>query len=492
MSCNSAGLPSSFDRFRKVWRIDYEFRQNKNHLPVPVAMFAKEHRTGQEVGPLTREQLLASTRLPFDTGPDVLVTSYSIVAELSCFLELGVPIPQNLICSYFETCAVINGLDIEGLKERRPKLPEACELFGIEHTSLARKEYMRDLILNNEEYTPEQWLEIADYNRDDVLDEIALSEAIAPTIDVPAALYRGRYGIAVAKMEACGIPISGRHLSAFQENWQGLRMFYIRRDDVFGLYDANGSFKEERFITLAERKGWASGWPRTATGKLSLSAKDIGQTGQALSGAEAVADPARFDRRAAAGPSAQHHRIGSSQPMRDPAVLDGYRAQSARRSRQGIPAVAAVMDSRNNCATTRLRNGAAGLESRRDRNLRWTERRPGDDRGLSGRRPSHGIRDPRRPGPRGRYQGQPWRCSQHGQADLARQPIRHVEVWGRGSSRQITGMGGNHTGPLPAFLSGVHRAATERRRPGRCLINALPASSAGRWWCTKEPRRARC
>ena len=277
MSCNCAGLPPSFDRFREIWRHDFEYRQDANHLPVPVALFAKEQRTGREIGPFNREQLLAMTRAPFDTGPDVLVTSYSIVAELSCFLALGWPMPHNLICTYFETCAAINGLDIEGLLKRRPRLLEACELFGLPHSSPERKKYMRDLILNNEEYTDEQWHEIADYNRDDVLDEIPLQETIAPSIDVPVALYRGRYGIAVAKMEACGIPISARHLAALRDNWQALRMFYIRRDDTFGLYDDAGSFKEDRFVALAESRGWAAGWPRTATGKLSLSAKDIGK-----------------------------------------------------------------------------------------------------------------------------------------------------------------------------------------------------------------------
>ena len=53
MSCSSAGLPTSFDRFRAIWHVDFEFRQDDNHLPVPVAMFAKEHRTGAEIGPLT-------------------------------------------------------------------------------------------------------------------------------------------------------------------------------------------------------------------------------------------------------------------------------------------------------------------------------------------------------------------------------------------------------------------------------------------------------
>ena len=179
MSSSSAGLPPDFDRFEEVWQIDFEFRQDENHLPVPVALSAKEQRTGREIGPLNRAQLLALDKAPFPTGPNVLVTSYVIVAELSCFLVLKWPMPCNLICSYFETCAAINGLDIEGLIERRPKLYEACDLFGLEHSSQARKDYMRDLILNNETYTEERWREIADYNREDVLDAERLLEALA-------------------------------------------------------------------------------------------------------------------------------------------------------------------------------------------------------------------------------------------------------------------------------------------------------------------------
>ena len=91
MSDSCVGLPTSFDRFRAIWHVDFEFRQDDNHLPVPVAMFAKEHRTGVEIGPLDRDQLLQMRQAPFDTGPNALVTSYSIVAELLCFKVLGWP-----------------------------------------------------------------------------------------------------------------------------------------------------------------------------------------------------------------------------------------------------------------------------------------------------------------------------------------------------------------------------------------------------------------
>src|SRR5215469_11310373 len=110
MSCSCAGLPSNFDRFREIWHVDFEFRVDENHLPAPVAMFAKEHRSGVEIS-MRRPQLLACARAPFDAGPDILVTSYSIVAELSCFRALSWQTPRHALCTYFETSAAINGLD---------------------------------------------------------------------------------------------------------------------------------------------------------------------------------------------------------------------------------------------------------------------------------------------------------------------------------------------------------------------------------------------
>jgi DNA polymerase-1 len=276
MSSNCAGLPTSFDRYREIWDHDFEFRQDGNHRPVPVALFAKEHRTGTEIT-MRREQLLACTKAPFDVGPDTLITSYSIVAELSCFRVLNWPLPRNLLCTYFETCAAINGLDIVGLTEKRPGLLGACDLFGIPHRmTTEHKDRMRDLILNNTDYTEAQWREIADYNRDDVLHSMPLLKALAQTIDLPAALFRGRYAKAVVDMEHNGIPIAIDYLAELQDQRQALRMYYIRRDDEFGLYDDTGSFREDRMEALIKAREWTT-WPRTATGKPELKSRTIGK-----------------------------------------------------------------------------------------------------------------------------------------------------------------------------------------------------------------------
>jgi hypothetical protein len=276
MSNNCAALPTSFDRFREIWDHDFEFRQDDNHRPVPVALFAKEHRTGTEII-MRREQLLACTKAPFDVGPDTLITSYSIVAELSCFRALHWPLPRNLLCTYFETSAAINGLDLVGLERKRPSLLEACELFGIPPCMTSeRKAYMRNLILSNTDYTEEQWREIEDYNRDDVLLSMPLLRALAPTIDLPAALFRGRYAKAVVDMEHNGLPVDVDYLAELKAQWQTLRMFYIRRDDEFGLYDEKGSFCTDRMEDLVEAKGWTT-WPRTDTGRLELKSIIIGK-----------------------------------------------------------------------------------------------------------------------------------------------------------------------------------------------------------------------
>jgi hypothetical protein len=219
MSYSCGDLPTSSDRFRSIWHVDFEFRFNDNHRPVPVAMFAKEHRSGAEIA-MHRDQLLACTRAPFDTGLDTLVVAYSAVAELSCFQVLRWPRPRHVLCTYFETSAAINGLDIVGLTERRPKLLEACDLFNIPHMTAEHKAHVRDIILNNTEYSEEQWREIEAYNRDDVLLEIPLLSALAPTIDLPAALFRGRYAAAVADWEMRGIPIDVDYLKELEVHWQ--------------------------------------------------------------------------------------------------------------------------------------------------------------------------------------------------------------------------------------------------------------------------------
>src|SRR5262245_48908151 len=131
--CNGCvDLPNSFDRFSAIWHVDFEFRQDASHLPVPVSMFAKEHRTGTEIS-MRRDRLLACTKAPFDTGPNALIVGYAVTAELLCFAALGWPMPRHVLCTYFEAAAAVNGMEVVGLEKKRPSLLEVCDLFAIPH-----------------------------------------------------------------------------------------------------------------------------------------------------------------------------------------------------------------------------------------------------------------------------------------------------------------------------------------------------------------------
>jgi DNA polymerase-1 len=276
MSYNYVALPGSFDGFQAIWHIDFEFRFDANHCPIPVSLFAQEHRTGEAMF-LRRRELLARRRAPFNTGPDVLVTGYSLVAELSCFQALGWPAPRHGLCTYIEAAAAINGADIVGLTERRPKLLEAASLFNILHPemSLERKDEIHAIILNQVNYSENDWRAIEDLNRVDVLINIPLLGTLAPIVDLPVALSRVRYSAAVAAMEARGLPVDAGYLDQVRACWPELRRHYIDRDDEFHLYDDNGSFRQDRFAALIGARNWI--WPQTETGKPDLKSATLGK-----------------------------------------------------------------------------------------------------------------------------------------------------------------------------------------------------------------------
>ena len=75
-------------RFRSIWHVDTEYREDANHLPIPVCLHAHDEVSGKTLS-LWRDELLASTRLPFDSGPDDAMVAFASNAELQSFLSLG-------------------------------------------------------------------------------------------------------------------------------------------------------------------------------------------------------------------------------------------------------------------------------------------------------------------------------------------------------------------------------------------------------------------
>jgi DNA polymerase I len=278
LTCGSCvDLPSKFDRFREVWGWDTEFRPDADHRPDLVTLFAKEIRSGRTVR-MRLADLIATGRLPFGNEPDTLVESYSAVAELACCLSAGVAMPANVLCTYAETSALINGLEIDGLTAKRPTLLEACDLFAIEHMDKERKDAVRDLIREKapSEYTSAEWALIEDYNAEDVETDIKLFLAEAATIDLAPALFRGQYSKTVACMEHVGVSVDAGYVGELSAAWPDLRMHYIHKLDSLRLYDDEGHFCEDRMAALIEAREWF--WPvKPKSGKYALDARTFGQ-----------------------------------------------------------------------------------------------------------------------------------------------------------------------------------------------------------------------
>jgi hypothetical protein len=263
------------DRFSAIWHCDFEYRQDANHLPVPISMCAIEQRAGTKIE-LWRDELLRCRQAPFDVGPNSVMVGYMCAAELSCFAALGWSFPHNVLDLYVETIVTINGDDAVWLQdEKRPSLQEALQLHGLTpRMTKEEKGYWRQIILDNTSYTVEQKAGIQGYNRTDVEETLALIGPMTPGLDLPHALHRGRYMGAVALMERTGLPVDRQRLDRFTDHWDPIRRFHIQRDDRLGLWEEL-SFREWRLEALIRDRNW--GWPRTDAGRLRMDHKTLGK-----------------------------------------------------------------------------------------------------------------------------------------------------------------------------------------------------------------------
>ena len=114
-------------------------------------------------------------------------------AEFGCFLELGWPLPENVLDLYVEHRVETNGertLCGDGLLG-------ALALRGLGHIDAGEKDEMRRLILERQQWSDEERRKILDYCASDVIGTVALFSKMAPSIDWPRAtpsraIYEGR------------------------------------------------------------------------------------------------------------------------------------------------------------------------------------------------------------------------------------------------------------------------------------------------------------
>jgi DNA polymerase I-like protein with 3'-5' exonuclease and polymerase domains len=127
---------------------------------------------------------------------------------------------------------------------------------------------MRRLILDQQQWTEDEKRKILDYCQSDVTGTAALFSKMAPSIDWPRALLRGRYMKAVGRMERNGVPVDTSLHREMVTNWGELKVQLIASVDAdFGVYEGT-SFRANKFADLLSARRIA--WPKYPDGALRL------------------------------------------------------------------------------------------------------------------------------------------------------------------------------------------------------------------------------
>jgi DNA polymerase I len=240
----------------------FEAANRSGERPRPVCMVAKELRTGQ-TWRLWRGEFDSTP--PFPTGPDALFVAFYASAELGCFHALGWPAPVRILDLCVEFRWLTNGLPTPA----GAGLVGALTYFGLDNLGAVEKDDMRLRVLGGGPWSENDRKTILVYCETDVSALERLLPAMAPRIDLPRALLRGRYMAAAAAIEAAGVPIDVPTLALLRRHWTDIQDELIAAIDTpYGVFEGR-SFRTDRFAQ------WLAAneipWPRLETGRLDLS-----------------------------------------------------------------------------------------------------------------------------------------------------------------------------------------------------------------------------
>ena len=250
------------NQYEETWAVDFEFIARPGERPVPVCLVAKELRTGRVVRQWHNE---FSALPPYRTDRKALFVSFYASAELGCHLALGWPTPANVLDLFCEFRNSLNGL----VPPAGWGLLGALAAHGLSHITTADKDAGRDLVMRGGPWTNEERRRVLSYCQSDVDALAPLLEQMAPRIDLPRALLRGRYMAAAAAIEWNGIPIDVPALGRLRKGWGDIKSRLIAEIDVDYRCFEGGAFRIAHFEKFLIRAGIP--WPRLESGQLDLS-----------------------------------------------------------------------------------------------------------------------------------------------------------------------------------------------------------------------------
>ena len=249
--------------YREIWFVDFEYHGADGEHQMPVCLVAGELTSGRVLR-LWQDEMGRLKKPPYSTDSDSLFVAYFASAEMGCHLALGWPLPENVLDLFTEFRTLTNGKSIPSGNG----LLGALACFGLPRIDSAEKDSMRDLILSGGPWSEQEQLDIFDYCESDVVALEKLLPKMAPHLDMPRALLRGRYMKAVAHIEFNGVPIDMERLNVFRNYWEEIQDQLISEIDAdYGVFEGR-TFKKNKFAEYLAKHGIP--WPRLISGSLDL------------------------------------------------------------------------------------------------------------------------------------------------------------------------------------------------------------------------------
>jgi len=185
--------------FQSVWIIAVGLEREPGEIAAPVFLFALDLKS-QKTVQLGRPKLLQVTHPPYPTGPQSLIVTFDATHLMSLHLVLGWRAPERIVDLAIEFRNLVNGQSCIGGKG----LYGALLWNGIPTSPLIGRG-------TGPTAGPAR---LAALER--------LFHAMQPSLDLPRALLRGRYMVAVARIEAQGVPLDKALVDPLTANWRAI------------------------------------------------------------------------------------------------------------------------------------------------------------------------------------------------------------------------------------------------------------------------------
>jgi len=268
-----------FDYFKKHFRIiacDSEFQPKDGEMPNVLCFVFKDIETNEIWRCESKEDI---ETLPFDWNRTLLIV-YNAVAEAKALLAWDIPLPEYWVDCWVECKNLYQTGNVVAGQFTQLNMAKALHVPQKYIMSVHDKETMRDLILDNEKWSKQQFVSILDYCEEDTVCLSHLFPRMCDAIESKFSdrkiehlaahmMVRGLAKAIEAEIYRNGIPVDMESYNKFQDKWPDVKKGFIEEKNKILNVFSDGIFKTDLFEQMLRDEDLFIDWPKTKTGKCS-------------------------------------------------------------------------------------------------------------------------------------------------------------------------------------------------------------------------------